>query len=62
MQVKSEGSSPSLGANGELSQAVWNFTELNELILSKCNNTYKVIDEYMLSGAYELWMTLDLPW
>jgi len=40
---------------------VWNFTELNELILAKCNNTYKVGDEYK-SGEYMIWLDLDLPW
>ena len=41
---------------------LWNFTELQQLILAKCNNTYKVLDEYMLSGEFDVWMTLDLPW
>lgn len=42
--------------------SIWNFTELGELIQAKCDGTYKALTEYQLSGDYELWMELDLPW
>ncbi|CDW89739.1 UNKNOWN [Stylonychia lemnae] len=41
---------------------LWNFTELQALINAKCNNTYKVVDEYAWGGEYQIWMTLNLPW
>ena len=45
-----------------LQQAVWNFTELQQLVLNHCNNTYLPIDEYSLSGAFEMWLMGDFPW
>lgn len=41
---------------------VWNFTELQDLINAKCNNTYKVLDEYMASGGFDIFADLSLPW
>lgn len=42
--------------------SIWNFTELGELIQAKCNGTYQALTEYQLSGGYEWWLELDLPW
>lgn len=41
---------------------LWEWKSLETLVAGKCNNTYQILDEVHKAGAFEFWLTLDLPW
>lgn len=59
MSMSFRSQQPSLGIHTPL----WDFNELKNILDAKCNNTYyKIVDEYAMSGEFDVWLLNDIPW